>query len=120
MSHFHFSQQGDPNGDLQAPQGLWRNEQSREPRELSWVFEPMRPGDVDPFPIHPVEPENADADRLVSPPTVALQPSMNASQESNQQKAERRSPPEQKASLEESWKASEPSKSAAAGRLSNR
>ncbi|MFM8172806.1 MAG: prenyltransferase/squalene oxidase repeat-containing protein [Pirellulaceae bacterium] len=120
LSHFHFSQQGDPNGDLQAPQGLWRNEQSREPRELSWVFEPMRPGDVDPFPIHPVEPENADADRLVSPPTVALQPSMNASRESNQQKAERRSSPEQEASLEESGKPSEPSKSAAAGRLSNR
>jgi hypothetical protein len=88
LHHFHFSKQGDRDGELLAPPGLWRNEPSREPRQLSWVFEPMEAGDEDPFPIHPLEVEDATEDRLASTPTANSNQETSASQESTQVPAE--------------------------------
>jgi hypothetical protein len=118
LHHFHFSQQGDPNGRHLAPPGLMQNEQSREPRELSWVFEPMQPGDADPFPIHPLEVENASSDRLALPQNVDPEQAMSASQQSTEKPAEQRGAPE--TSESRGGKEGEASWASTQGLLSNR
>lgn len=120
LHQFHFSQQGDPDGVASAPPGLWSHEQPRETRELSWVFEPMRPGDVDPFPIHPLEAENAPADRLVSSHSVDADQSISDTLDDTADAAEPLRMPEDEESQEQDGKASESPEGMGGGRLPNR
>jgi hypothetical protein len=119
LHQFHISQQGVSDGDLLAPPGLWRTEAAREPRELTWVFEPMQSGAADPFPIHDLEEGIETSDEVDSTHGADLQRSMTSPQESTQPNEVELKASQVGVSLEQVGNKGQPSSATSRGLLRN-
>jgi hypothetical protein len=118
LYHFTLSQQGDPDGELVGRPRLFRTEPSSGLRELSWVFEPIQPGDADPFPIHKLEEKNPPEEPVASQ-KINVEPSVSSAQRPPLPLPDEVIPPHEQANLEPGMNGSEPSVTAS-GRVGNR
>lgn len=118
LYHFTLSQQGDPDGELVGRPRLFRTEPSSGLRELSWVFEPIQPGDADPFPIHKLEEKNPPEEPVASQ-KINVEPSVSSAQRPPLPLPDEVIPPHEQANLEPGTNGSEPSVTAS-GRVGNR